>query len=236
MFVVRYDAGKRTHLANHTDAGCISFNVLLNDGFEGGGTRFWNRWTQEPFAYVNPSQVGQVLLNHATINHEGVHVSNGTRTILVGFLSVDRVDPFTRRPTNLSWFASWGSISWSTVKFKAGFDALLKSKQHGTSSGSSWMNSKYIRGFFGNMHMLLNGMLDCFETHFARKFVADRDREAYLAALDDHFALRGQQTDAHDVNWWKGQQVKVNFDGQITQEADVRSDHTATAKLMSDEL
>jgi len=46
MFVVRYDApnendaaadnsGKRAHLANHTDSEDVSFNILLNNNFEG---------------------------------------------------------------------------------------------------------------------------------------------------------------------------------------------------------
>lgn len=95
MFVVRYDADKRNHLAKHTDDGSISFNVLLNDDFDDGGTRFWNRLLGEPFAHVNPKQIGQVLLNSAMIQHEGMHITRGTRTIFVGFLSVDRYDPFS---------------------------------------------------------------------------------------------------------------------------------------------
>lgn len=39
LFVVRYDEGIRTHLQRHTDDGHLSFVILLNDEFEGGGTR-----------------------------------------------------------------------------------------------------------------------------------------------------------------------------------------------------
>jgi hypothetical protein len=41
MFVVRYDgeAGQDS-LRMHTDSSHLSFNVLLNEEFEGGGTRY----------------------------------------------------------------------------------------------------------------------------------------------------------------------------------------------------
>ena len=40
IFVVRYDATKgQQQLRRHTDSSHLSFNILLNDGFEGGGTR-----------------------------------------------------------------------------------------------------------------------------------------------------------------------------------------------------
>lgn len=117
MFVVRYDADKQTHLVNHTDDASISINILLDDGFEGGGTRFWNKITGKPFAHVQPTQVGQVLMHGALMNHEGVHVTKGRRTILVAFLEVDRTDPFQKPPTmtGLSWYASWGSLDWLEV-------------------------------------------------------------------------------------------------------------------------
>jgi len=41
IFIVRYDATKgQQQLRRHTDSSHLSFNVLLNDGFEGGGTRY----------------------------------------------------------------------------------------------------------------------------------------------------------------------------------------------------
>lgn len=117
MFVVRYDERKQTHLVNHTDTAQISINILLDDEFEGGGTRFWNRATQEPFAHVQPTQVGQVLMHSALLNHEGMHVEKGRRTIFVGFLDVDRVNPFVEGTpvTGISWYASWGSLFWLAV-------------------------------------------------------------------------------------------------------------------------
>lgn len=41
IFIVRYDATKgQQQLRRHTDSSHLSFNVLLNDEFEGGGTRY----------------------------------------------------------------------------------------------------------------------------------------------------------------------------------------------------
>ena len=120
MFVVRYDENKRTRLKKHTDDSYISINVLLDDEFEGGGTRFWNRHTEQPFAHVHPTQVGQILMHNAQINHEGMPLEKGRRSIFVGFLEVDRVDPFQDGLplTGLSWFSSWGSLAWLAVSPK----------------------------------------------------------------------------------------------------------------------
>lgn len=117
MFVVRYDENKQTRLVNHTDTAFISINILLDDQFEGGGTRFWDRATKMPFAHIQPTHVGQVLMHSALLNHEGIHVEKGRRTIFVGFLDVDRVDPFAKGTlqTGISWYASWGSLFWLAV-------------------------------------------------------------------------------------------------------------------------
>jgi hypothetical protein len=106
MFVVRYDGDRQASLTQHTDAGHASFSALLSDGFEGGGTRYWNRNKDEPFAYVLPT-VGKMTMFPALISHEGVPVEKGRRYLLIGFLSIDRVDPFTGEATGLNWFASW---------------------------------------------------------------------------------------------------------------------------------
>lgn len=43
LFLVRYDNDQQASLSRHTDEGSITVSVLLNDHFEGGGTRYWNR-------------------------------------------------------------------------------------------------------------------------------------------------------------------------------------------------
>ena len=46
-----HDENKPTRLVNTPDMGFININTLLDDGFEGGGTRFWNRARSEPTAH-----------------------------------------------------------------------------------------------------------------------------------------------------------------------------------------
>jgi hypothetical protein len=123
MYVVRYDAGQRIKLDNHTDDSDISVNILLNEEFTDGGTIFWNRVEDQPYAHVLPTQPGTLLSHSARINHEGAAISSGTRIILVGFLSVDRIDPFTQKPTGMSPYASWLSLPWMAVRAKAGYMA-----------------------------------------------------------------------------------------------------------------
>jgi len=49
IFVVRYDAANgQANLRMHTDGSHVSWNILLNDEFEGGGTRFHDRYVKDP--------------------------------------------------------------------------------------------------------------------------------------------------------------------------------------------
>jgi hypothetical protein len=76
MFVVRYDADfGQNSLARHTDSSHISFNVLLNDEFEGGGTRYHDlvRGTY----YDAKPKPGDVLINNAMVSHEGLATTKG---------------------------------------------------------------------------------------------------------------------------------------------------------------
>ena len=232
MFVVRYDADKRNHLAKHTDDGSISFNVLLNDDFEDGGTRFWNRLTDEPFAHVNPKQTGQVILNSAMIQHEGRHISSGTRTIFVGFLSVDRFDPFSfasedadihqrtdnsGSPTGISWWASWGSLSWCTVKFKDGYRAA-EARIH-VLNEESWMNQGWVRSLFNDMVNVLTWLGDVFEPHRSVNLVNVQSRDQYLKLLDDNYQYEQQRqrnsNKRHGAVWFEGQQINTDITGEI---------------------
>ena len=258
MFVVRYDDDKRAHLANHTDDGSISINVLLNDEFEGGGTRLWNRDTKEAFAHVNPSQVGNVLLHSATLNHEGVHVTKGTRTIFVGFLSVDRVDPWSfenggtsYRMTGLSWWASWGSLNWCAIKFKEGVTAadirLDVLHQH------SWRNHPYVRSLFSDMFYVLTAIGDYFVPHRSIHLVANQDREAYLETLDAMYedkeskrkmmreyeeatgvTLDYQANGLGQSEWFLGQQINVDITGDKSSSWKSREDYSH--RFMASEL
>ena len=75
MFIVRYDGnGTNQRILSHMDASHISFNILLNNKFEGGGTSYLNRITGEHMvAYPN---VGEVVINNAMMEHEGLPTRN----------------------------------------------------------------------------------------------------------------------------------------------------------------
>lgn len=213
MFVVRYDEGVRTSLNKHTDDGSISINILLDDEFEGGGTRFWNRNTGEPFAHVEPTQVGQVLIHSALIQHEGIHITSGRRTIFVAFLEVDRVDPFIKNRdvmTGLSWWSSWGSVPWLRNKLKQGYHAALR--RVGTDV-DDWKNNQYISSFFGHSSEWLGDVGDVFYKRFVNKLIDDDDRDEFLSRLDNDY--NNNNNNDGTANWFAGQQVDLDINGKV---------------------
>lgn len=128
IFVVRYDAeAGQPNLRVHTDSSHLSFNILLNDEFEGGGTRFHHR-IDKSHIDIHP-EVGETLLSHAMIFHEGLPTTKGTRYILVGFDSIDEKDPLTGESTNLSIFSSWLNFSWMQIRFHEGFEDGNKNRR-----------------------------------------------------------------------------------------------------------
>ena len=195
MFVVRYDEGIRTHLERHTDDGDVSFTILLNEDFEGGGTRFWQRTHETPshedvssFAHVQPSRVGTVVTNHALINHEGFPVSKGTRIILVGFTSVDRFDPWTDKPTGLGWsFASWWNLAWLNVKFKTGYYNGIERMERQDGEIQKWFDHPKVRSLFAEMTNFMEYVGDKLSPHKIEYLVSDEEAEPFLQALDHAF-------------------------------------------------
>jgi hypothetical protein len=215
MFVVRYDAGQRIKLDKHTDDSDISVNILLNEDFTDGGTIFWNRVEEQPYAHVQPTQPGTLLSHSARIRHEGAAISSGTRFILVGFLSVDRIDPFTHSPTGMSQYASWFSLPWMTVRFKAGYLAsrLLNDDEE-----------NLVARFFKRVWGLLDALGDLFANHHHSVLVADTDAEKYLDALDEAYGKQGETQPK--ASWFRGQQISLNFDGSILNEWAQRTEHS----------
>lgn len=215
MFVVRYDAGQRIKLDNHTDDSDISVNILLNEDFTDGGTTFWNRVEEQPYALVQPTQPGTLLSHSARINHEGAAISSGTRIILVGFLSVDRIDPFTHRPTGMSPYASWLSLPWMSVRLKAGYLA------------SRFLNDdkeNLVAHFFKCVWGLLEALGDLSSHHHHIVLVADADTEKYLQALDEAYSKQGEMQPK--ASWFRGQQISLNYDGSISNEWAQRKEHS----------
>jgi len=215
IFVVRYDAGHRVDLANHTDDADVSFNILLNEDFTAGGTVFWNRMTHEPFAHVQPAAAGTLLAHSSRINHQAAPIESGTRIILVGFLSVDRRDPFTAQETGLSLYASWLSLPWLSVRCKAGY---LASTFHNDGHES------YVAIFFKRIWGIMEGLGDAALKHHHSILVADKDAAKYLKSLDDFHESKGKRH--RQACWFRGQQISLNFDGSILNEWMSRSKHS----------
>lgn len=214
MFVVRYDSS-RTRLESHTDGGYISFNVLLNDDFEGGGTRFWNRLQHGPFALVQPP-VGNVLLNSAMIRHEGMPITSGVRHILVGFLAIDPVDPLTAEPTGLSWFASWLSLPFLHVRLKESYvasHARLEKISKGESTEANWMDHRYVRSLMRDLIVWVERIGDALSPHFHVSMVMPEKAQDYLNVLDE-------ASHEMSLSWFEGQLLKQ--DGGISKTVPTR--------------
>lgn len=238
MFVVRYDAVGRASLDIHTDSSDVTINVLLNDEFEGGGTRYWDRSNGEPFAHVTPRRPGTVATNSARINHEGMRISNGTRYLLVGFLGLDRFDPFTGVPTGADLFATWLSWSWLSVKFRQGYraerfrDGGEDAKGGAGGGGGGAGDETALSRLYGVLAHVFETLGDALSEHRVRYLVDDRDGDKYLRALDDAYAHEeeeerrrrrlekkgdGDSNEENKASWFRGQYLSLDIDGSIAE-------------------
>ena len=117
--------------------------------------RFHDR-IEETTIDIHP-KVGEVLLSHAMILHEGLPTTQGTRYILVGFNSIDEKDPLTNESTGLSIFSSWLNFSWMQVRFREGAERGTihrrknRLREDGSGSddrGGGWLSNKYVTSLF----------------------------------------------------------------------------------------
>jgi hypothetical protein len=155
-------------------------------------------------------EIGQTTIFPAVINHEGVQVDQGRRYLLIGFLSVDNVDPFTMEPTGLSWFASWGSWNWASVRFKAGYESARSNIGRKV---DKWTNHKYVRGLFVKLYELMVTFGDRTMPHFFTNIVQPNRTEDFFKALDDAYAA-GKRPE-READWFKGQLIDIDFDGTV---------------------
>lgn len=223
--MVRYDADNQSYLKRHTDSGDISFNVLLNSDFTGGGTRFWNRASNGHYT-VNPTP-GDVILSNAMIKHEGVKIDSGVRYILVGFVNVDNINPFTKKPTGLSKFSSWFNMVWILNRVKAGYHTSLERLE--STRGDSWMDNKYGRGLFLDFYKIL---LECGDlwAHHMHVSLTERDdgndddqiriNENYIKAMDSAFeqhrmSMIESKSPTQYASWFGAQNLRLDFDGSF---------------------
>eukprot|EP00543_Licmophora_paradoxa_P003233 CAMPEP_0202441692 /NCGR_PEP_ID=MMETSP1360-20130828/1195_1 /ASSEMBLY_ACC=CAM_ASM_000848 /TAXON_ID=515479 /ORGANISM="Licmophora paradoxa, Strain CCMP2313" /LENGTH=248 /DNA_ID=CAMNT_0049056783 /DNA_START=323 /DNA_END=1069 /DNA_ORIENTATION=+ len=241
MFVVRYDDDSRNHLAQHTDDSDISFNVLLSDDFDGGGTRFWSRLTGLPFATVKPKRIGQVLIHSALVRHEGLPVTRGTRYILVGFLAVDRIQPLTATTTDsspvstkLSWFASWFSLSYWHVKLKVGYTAAHSRREKRLNVAGhddnllakkkAWTEHKYIRSLIRDLVYVVEYVGDILCPHRYYNLVSPEKTDAYLESIRMKRNSIGGHGEEQKATWYAGQQLDLDLDGTVYREWSTRKE------------
>ena len=80
LFVVKYASNGQTQLKLHTDGCLLSFNVVLNTGFQGGGTYFDD---DQRTVHLG---LGDCVMHWSKRLHAGLPVTQGERYLLVGFI------------------------------------------------------------------------------------------------------------------------------------------------------
>jgi len=90
LFKYTPETGGRSDI--HTDSGCLSFTILLNDDFEGGGT--WIAGLEGKDDNILEMTAGQVTIRPGGLKHAGHALRMGTRYIIGGFcMRSDQVEP-----------------------------------------------------------------------------------------------------------------------------------------------
>eukprot|EP00956_Cyclotella_meneghiniana_P014624 scaffold22018_cov39-Cyclotella_meneghiniana.AAC.3 len=254
MFVVRYDGGEegQDRLRKHTDSSHLSFNVLLNDEFEGGGTRYHNRITKEAID-VNPA-VGEALLSHAMILHEGLQTTKGTRYILVGFNTIDEKDPITKESTNLSIFSSWFfNFSWMQIRFREGAEQGTVNRRARSRLGAeniegSILSNKYVTSLFRDLDNALTSLGDKFSPIRSGKLIADEKADEYLSVMDRALTERTEVEQKLGIersrgngysSWFQGQNIHLDVFGGYSGELRGRKERPTKINFvvkLSDEI
>jgi 2OG-Fe(II) oxygenase superfamily. len=232
MFVVRYDGEGQQSLGMHTDGCHISFNVLLNDDFEGGGTRFHNT-KDDSHQDANPKP-GNVLINNAMVLHEGLPTTKGTRYILVGFMYVDVKDPWSGVKKHVSWFSTYLSIPWLTVVLKEALEIKSQTQAAAAAAAASRSN-RDERNHQGSKDALILSLInEAFWSFYAMgntlahdivSLVREEDADAYIDTLDSSHKNVHDDESHRGVRWFSGQQIHLNWDGSIYSEWQARLDN-----------
>lgn len=91
--IIRYNAteaaGAGAGQPLHRDLGLVSINIMLNEGFEGGGTFFENQLGSDELQPLKPLGIGHALAHYSSERHAGSATLRGVRDILVIFVSAD---------------------------------------------------------------------------------------------------------------------------------------------------
>lgn len=87
LFIVKYDFEGQKNLGFHKDGSIISFNILLNDDFEGGGTIINHPNPNGSVDRVlHKSKKGDLFIHSGKLLHSGNEITSGKRYIIVGFV------------------------------------------------------------------------------------------------------------------------------------------------------
>lgn len=179
--------------------------------------------------------VGEALLSHAMIVHEGMATTKGTRYILVGFNQVDAKDPLTGETTNLSLFSSWLNFSWMQVRFREGREdgTINRRKRNRNSDNSagdneggvmtgSWKENRFVTSLFADLDSAMTKFADRFATFRTAQLVNNENAEEYIQVMDHAMEQRKQAESELGIprsrangysSWFKGQQINLDVFG-----------------------
>ena len=79
--IIKYKTGIQEGIDFHKDSSFLTFNICLNDNFEGGGTLFEDNLMME-------IEKGDMIVHCGKITHKGLSITKGERYILLGFLEI----------------------------------------------------------------------------------------------------------------------------------------------------
>jgi len=122
-------------------------------------------------------------------------------------LSIDRINPLSSEPTDLSLFASWGSLNWASVKFSEGYRSTHLNIEKGIQTRSS---HPVVRALCFRMIHFLYGMGGFFSHHFYTSFVEDKNRLQFLNSLDQAYLKNKKSISA---SWFNAQHLTLDFSG-----------------------
>ena len=153
--------------------------------------------------------MGTIALHPAIMHHEGLPTTRGVRHILAGFLSIDHADPWTRKPTGLSWFVSWFALNHWQARLKEGYEAAHLRREKKL-EGSRWTDHPLARSLFRDFINVLQYLGDILSPHLHYRLVSEDNADEFVRLLDQGVPARNK------ANWFAGQNVELDFDGTIT--------------------
>lgn len=208
MFLVRYDDDGQQHLARHRDGTIISINILLNDDFEGGGTKFF--LTEQLQEDVARPRIGEGIIHNSVIEHEGLATTKGTRYILVGFLNVDQNDSRTRKSTNVGMFSTFFCFHWMSHFLSNRVPEFISNLYIHDYAKQVLIDFSFVPKVISKQ---LNTVVDSLAPFGVVKLVQEVNYEKYLDALDRSYEMNNRQS-KDSSNWFEGNRNDLMYKGR----------------------